>query len=159
MQTSSTLHLFFYLPLIIFLPYYLYDQKTGIAFAGSFNIRLNLDILKLVFPKSAYQCQKQPVSTPLIKHSLMTLHFFNNSFAVFIDSIVPRKLKDTMKAFNDFKNKQKSVWSNVIWYVKVCIFWKCIQYTLHWDKTLILEKFPLEKINGTKMPSVFFREL
>ena len=35
--------------------------------------------------------------------------FFNNSFAVFIDSIVPKKLKDTMKAFNDFKNKQKSV--------------------------------------------------
>ena len=29
----------------------------------------------------------------------------------------------------------KSVWSNVFWYVKVCIFWKCIQYIIHWDKT------------------------
>ena len=44
-------------------------------------------------------------------------------------------LKDTLKAFDNFKNKQKSVWSNVFWYVKVCIFWKCIQYTIHWDKT------------------------
>ena len=34
--------------------------------------------------------------------------------------------KDTLKAFDDFKNKQRSVWSNVFWYVKVCIFWKCI---------------------------------
>ena len=29
--------------------------------------------------------------------------------------------KDTLKAFNDFKNKQKSVWSNVLCYVKVYI--------------------------------------
>ena len=33
-------------------------------------------------------------------------------------------LKDTLKAFGDFKNKQKSVWSNIFWYVKVRI-----QYT------------------------------
>ena len=31
--------------------------------------------------------------------------------------------KDTLEAFRDFKNKQKSVWSNVFGYVKVCIFW------------------------------------
>ena len=31
-------------------------------------------------------------------------------------------LKDTMKAFDDFKNKQKSVWCNVFWYLKLCIF-------------------------------------
>ena len=30
--------------------------------------------------------------------------------------------------FRRFNKKQKSVWSNVFWYVKVCIFWKCIQY-------------------------------
>ena len=35
---------------------------------------------------------------------------------------VKSHLKDTLKAFDDFKsNKQKSVWSNVSWYVKVCI--------------------------------------
>ena len=28
------------------------------------------------------------------------------------------KVKDTLKAFHDFENKQKSVWSNVFWYVK-----------------------------------------
>ena len=48
------------------------------------------------------------------------------------------------------KRSNKSVWSNVFWYVKVFIFWKCIQYTIHWDKTQILKKFPLDKINGTK---------
>ena len=28
----------------------------------------------------------------------------------------------------------KFVWSNAFWYVKVCISWKCIRYTIHWDK-------------------------
>ena len=48
------------------------------------------------------------------------------------------------------KTCNKSIWSNVFWYVKVCIFWKCIQYTIHWDKTQLLKKFPSEKINCTK---------
>ena len=30
--------------------------------------------------------------------------------------------KDTLKAFDDSKNKQKSARSNVFWCVKVCIF-------------------------------------
>ena len=38
------------------------------------------------------------------------------------------------------KTSNKSVWNNVFWYVKVCIFWKCIQYTIHWDKTQIFNK-------------------
>ena len=41
----------------------------------------------------------------------------------------------------DFKNKKKCVWSIVFWYVKVCIFWKCIKYTVLWDKAHILKKF------------------
>ena len=53
------------------------------------------------------------------------------------------KVKDTMKAFDDFKNKQKSVWSSAFRYVKECIFWKFIQYTIQWDKTQMLKKkFP-----------------
>ena len=44
----------------------------------------------------------------------------------------------------------KSVWSNVFWYVKVCIFLKCIQYTIRWDKTQMFKKLPSAKINGTK---------
>ena len=67
--------------------------------------------------------------------------------------------KDTLKAFDDFKNKQKSVRSNVFWYVKVCVFWKCIQYTIHWDKTQMLKKIPSDKINGTKNILFFFRKL
>ena len=59
-------------------------------------------------------------------------------------------VKDTLNAFDDFKNKQKSIWSNVFWYVKVWIFWRCIQYTIHWDKTQMLKQIPSDKINGTK---------
>ena len=51
-------------------------------------------------------------------------------------------VKDTLKAFDDFKKSNKSLWSNVLWYVKVCIFWKSVQYTIHWD-------------NGTKNPLFF----
>ena len=57
------------------------------------------------------------------------------------------------------KTSNKSLWSNVLWYVKMSILWKCIQCTVHWHKTQILKKFFLEKISGTKMPSIFFREL
>ena len=45
--------------------------------------------------------------------------------------------KDTLKPFDDFKNKPQKFWSNIFWYVKVNIFWKFIQYTLHYDKTQI----------------------
>ena len=48
------------------------------------------------------------------------------------------------------KTSSESVWSNVFWCVKVCVFWNCIQYTIHSDKTQILKKFPSDKINGTK---------
>ena len=30
------------------------------------------------------------------------------------------------------------------------IFWKCIQYTIHWDGTQMLKKFPSDKMNVTK---------
>ena len=49
-------------------------------------------------------------------------------------------VKDTLKVFDGFKNKQKGVWSNVFWYEKACIFWKWIQYAIHWDKTKMLKK-------------------
>ena len=42
-----------------------------------------------------------------------------------------------MKVFDDCKNKQEGVWSNVLWHVKFCIFWNYIQYTKYWDKTQI----------------------
>ena len=48
------------------------------------------------------------------------------------------------------KASNGSVWSNGFWYVKVYIFWKFVQYTIHWDKTQMSKKFPLDKINVTK---------
>ena len=56
--------------------------------------------------------------------------------------------KDTLKAFGDFKNNQNSIWSNVFCYVKLYIFWKSIQYNIHWDKKQML-KNPSDKINVT----------
>ena len=50
-------------------------------------------------------------------------------------------------------SSKRSVWSTVFWFVKVCIFWKCIQWILHWDKTQML--FPSDKINGTKNAHIF----
>ena len=73
------------------------------------------------------------------------LSFFNKS-----------SFKDTLNAFDDFKSKQqKCINSDVFWYVKVCIFWNRIKYTIHWDKTQILKKFPSDKINGTKNALLF----
>ena len=46
-------------------------------------------------------------------------------------------LWDTLKAFYAFQNKQKSVSGNIFRYIKVYIFWKCIQYTTDWVKTQI----------------------
>ena len=54
-------------------------------------------------------------------------------------SLTCKVVKDTLKAFDVFKNKQKSVWSNALWHVKVQIFWKCIQCTINCDKTQMLK--------------------
>ena len=43
--------------------------------------------------------------------------------------------KDNLWLSTDFKNKEKGAWSSVFCYVKVCIFWKCIQCTIHQNKT------------------------
>ena len=48
------------------------------------------------------------------------------------------------------KASNKSAWNNIFWYVKVSIFWNCIQHTIHWDKTQMLKQLPSDKRNGTK---------
>ena len=60
------------------------------------------------------------------------------------------KLLFELKALGDFQNKTKSVSSNTFWYAKVFIFWKCIQYTIRWDKAKMLQKIPSDIINGTE---------
>ena len=63
-------------------------------------------------------------------------------------------LKATLKTFDE---SSKSVWSILFWYVKVCIFWKCIQYTIYCSKTKILKKIPLGQNKWYKnFPSFFF---
>ena len=49
-------------------------------------------------------------------------------------------IKDKLKTFDDFKNKQQNVWSNAFCYVKVYIFWKFIQHNIHWDKITNVKK-------------------
>ena len=62
-------------------------------------------------------------------------------------------LKDTLKAYDNFKNQAKSVWSNVFSYVKGCMFSKRIWDTVHWEQTNMLKTFPSGKKSGKK--SVF----
>ena len=69
-------------------------------------------------------------------------------------------LNDTLKVFGNFEKKEKkSLWCNVFWYTKVWMFWKCIQYTIHWDKTQMLNKFPLGKKNVTKNALFFLTRI
>ena len=65
-------------------------------------------------------------------------------------------LRITLKAFDDFKNKKNSAWSNVFWYVKVCILWKCIQYNIHSDIKHKCQKFPSGKVNGVKSALFYY---
>ena len=75
--------------------------------------------------------------------SWITIKYWNQInrgwFANSAKSIIQKKV------FKDFKNKQKKCMKYFFWYVKVSIFWKCIQSTIHWDKTQMLKKFLLTK--------------
>ena len=53
------------------------------------------------------------------------------------------------------ETSSKSVWSNVFWHVKVCRFRKCIQYTIHWDKSTNFKKNPFRQ-NKRYKDSLFF---
>ena len=66
------------------------------------------------------------------------------------DALLKTDLRIHRRLSTILETSSKSVWSNVFWYVEVCIFWKCFQYTITWDKTQISKKLPSDKINGTK---------
>ena len=66
------------------------------------------------------------------------------------------------EGFRRFLKKATKVYGvgiNIFWCVTAYIFWKFIQYTVHWDKTKMLKKFPSDKINVRKMYSFFFLEI
>ena len=96
-------------------------------------------LTKKVDKKGYYGNEFLDVAWDCMEVSQMTL-FTTTKVDLYSFGFVLWMVKDTLQAYEDFKNKQKSVWSNVFPYVKVCIFWKCIQYTIHWDKTQILKK-------------------
>ena len=67
------------------------------------------------------------------------------------------QVKDTLKAFDDFKNKQKSVYEVTFFSMRKYLYSEILFNTLYneikhkWEKI-----FPSDKINGTKMPSFLF---
>ena len=52
--------------------------------------------------------------------------------------------------------KALSVWSNIFCYVKICIFWKSIQCTVHWDKTQMFKNFFRQNKQYKKCPLFSF---
>ena len=67
-------------------------------------------------------------------------------------------LRINWKLLTILKTSSKYVWSIIFWYEKVHIFWKYIQYTIHWGKMENFEKFSSNKISSKKMPSFIFFE-
>ena len=90
------------------------------------------------------------ISSFISLYSLITLSTDKNSSFLIYES-----LKDTLKVFNDFKNKQKCVLSNVVWNVKEYIFRKRIQYDTHWDKTQMLKKISFGQNKRSKKSTLF----
>ena len=64
--------------------------------------------------------------------------------------------KGTLKAFDDYKNKQKGVWSNDFSYVEVNKLLKFIQYTTGWDKTQVLKNNSIGQDKRYKNAVFFF---
>ena len=53
-------------------------------------------------------------------------------FQIGFKQIKKKLCQKGLRYFEGFKNKQKSVWSN--------IFWEFIEYIIHWDKTNVNTK-------------------
>ena len=64
-------------------------------------------------------------------------------------------LLNTLKAFINFEISNESAWSNFFLYVKVCVFWKFIQYTINWDKNKSW-KSPVGQSKHYKKCNIFF---
>ena len=70
-------------------------------------------------------------------------------------SFLNKNLKIHRKLSTILKISKKMYEVMLFWYVKVHIFWKFIQCTIHWDKTQILKKFSSDKITSTKNALLF----
>ena len=87
---------------------------------------------------------------------LLKMVHIHESFSSMETVISERKvitLKDTLKAFDDFKNKQqRSVWNHVFWYVYSESLFSIVYIEI---KLKCLYKFPSDKINGSRK-ALFF---
>ena len=54
------------------------------------------------------------------------------------------------------KTSNKILWNNVFWRLKVYIFWKFIQYTIHWNKAQIVKKIPFKQNKRSKKWTLLF---
>ena len=114
---------------------------------------MSLSFLCLLFP-----CINSPYNLPILYCIWLKVlgSFVKNCHQMVISKsahklLRPIFLKIQWGLSTILRTSNKSVWSNIFWYVKVCKFWKCIQCTIHWNKTQILKKeIPSDKINGTK---------
>ena len=64
--------------------------------------------------------------------------YFWNLFSMKVLIITLLRIHWRLLTILEISNKR--VWSDVFWYLKVCIFSKCIHYTIHWKKTQIWKK-------------------
>ena len=71
-------------------------------------------------------------------------------FHMFLRKVLQLPLRIHWRLLMISKTGNKSVWSHVFWYVKVYISWKFVQSIINWDKTQMLKKFSLDKINVYK---------
>ena len=94
-------------------------------------------------------------SSPVPKIFLRSISFKWHHKNEMIESIYVSRnnvnliLRIDWKLSTILETSNKNVWSNIFWYIKVCIFWKCIQYTIIEIKQTLKKLFS-DKINGTK---------
>ena len=94
---------------------------------------LSLDVIRLLFADQIFITS--PEQNTRLSLSNTQLSFWS--------------LKDTLKAFHDFKNKQQQCMKYCFLICK-SIYIKFVQYIIHWEKTQMLKKIPSCKINVTK---------
>ena len=85
------------------------------------------------------------------------IHTFQNMSTI----LLPR-IKDTLNAFDDFKNKQQKCMKKCFLICKdiyIYMSWKFLQYVIHCVKTQILKKNYFGKNKRCKKCTFFFREL
>ena len=83
----------------------------------------------------------------------------SNFFAHSLNALFLTGLRIHWRLLTILKTTNKSVWCNPFSYIKVCIFWNCIQYTIHWDKTQMLKTISLGQNKWYKYCYFYFWKL